>query len=216
MGGWIFPLLWTGGEIISGSARNTVALAIGLLDAPVLTTRAARGTGMAFLELNCERRNVGITPAVREEAFLITLQMKTSPDFDLYADGRLILPNGFDAGDVAIYDLRTNLASDLRDPFHAVDLYLPLKALAAMGDDGDIPRHIQELRHTPGASVRDPVARNLLLSMRPALAARPEETLELFVDLVALALSIHVAHRYGDVAALPQQWEGGLAPWQER
>jgi transcriptional regulator GlxA family with amidase domain len=52
--------------------------------------------------------------------------------------------------------------------------------------------------------------------MRPALAARPEETPELFVDHVALALSIHVARRYGDVAALPQQWGGGLAPWQER
>ena len=223
MSGWVFPLLaaaackpWTEGELISASAKNPVALAVGLPDAPVLTTRAARGTGMAFLELNCERRNAGITQAVREDAFLIALQMKKSPDFDLYADGRLILPNGFDAGDVGIYDLRTNLAADLRDPFHAVDLYLPLKALVAMGDDGDIPRHIQELRHTPGASVRDPVARDLLLSMRPALAARPEETPELFVDHVALALSIHVARRYGDVAALPLQWGGGLAPWQER
>nr|WP_244568030.1 AraC family transcriptional regulator [Bradyrhizobium erythrophlei] len=52
--------------------------------------------------------------------------------------------------------------------------------------------------------------------MRPALAAGPEETPELFVDHVALALSIHVALRYGDVAALPKQWGGGLAPWQER
>jgi AraC family transcriptional regulator len=214
--GWIFPLFWTEGELISASAKNPVALAVGLPDAPVLTTRAARGTGMAFLELNCERSNVGITEAVCEDAFLIALQMQTCPDFDLYADGRLILPKGFDAGDVAIYDLRTNLATDLRDPFHALDLYLPLKALVAMGDDGDIPRHIQELRHTPGVTVRDPVARDLLLSMRTALAARPEETPELFVDHVALALSIHVARRYGDVAALPQQWGGGLAPWQER
>jgi AraC family transcriptional regulator len=207
---------WTEGELISASAKNPVALAVGLPDAPVLTTRAARGTGIAFLDLNCGRRNTGITQAVREDAFLIALQLMTSPDFDLYADGRLILPKGFDAGDVAIYDLRTNLATDQRDPFHAVDLYLPLKALVAMGDDGDIPRHIQELRHTPGATVRDPVARDLLLSMRSALAARPEETPELFVDHVALALSIHIARRYGDVAALPQQWGGGLAPWQER
>ncbi len=117
---------------------------------------------MAFLELNCERRNAGITQPVREDAFLVALQMKTCPDFDLYADGRLIPPNGFDAGDVAIFDLRTNLASDLRDPFHALNLYLPLNALAAMGDDGDIPRHIEELRHTPGGSVQDPVARDLL------------------------------------------------------
>jgi AraC family transcriptional regulator len=198
------------------STKNPVVVAVGLPDAPVLTTRAARGTGMAFLELNCERRNAGITQAVREDAFLISLQMKTCPDFDLYADGRLILPKGFDADDIAIFDLRTNLASDLRDPFHAVDFYLPHKALVAMGDDGDIPRHIQELRHTPGTTVRDPVAHDLLLSMRPALAAGPEETPELFVDHVALALSIHVARRYGDVAALPKQWGGGLAPWQER
>ena len=198
------------------STKNSVAMAVGLPDAPVLTTRAARGTGMAFLELNCERRNVGITRPVREDAFLIALQLKTCPDFDLYADGRMILPKDFDAGAVAIFDLRTNLVSDLRDPFHAVNLYLPHKAMVAMGDDGDIPRHIQELRHTPGATVPDPIARNLLLSMRPALAARPEETPELFVDHVALALSIHVAGRYGDVSALPRQWGGGLAPWQER
>jgi AraC family transcriptional regulator len=196
--------------------KNPIPEALGLPDAPVLTTRAARGTGMAFLELNCERRNVGITHPVHEDAFLIALQLKTCPDFDLYADGRMIPPKDFDAGAVALFDLRTNLVSDLRDPFHAVNLYLPHKALVAMGDDGDIPRHIQELRHTPGATVRDPVARDLLLSMRPALAARPEETPELFIDHVALALSIHVARKYGDVSALPQMWGGGLAPWQER
>jgi AraC family transcriptional regulator len=198
------------------STKNSVAMAVGLPDAPVLTTRAARGTGMAFLELNCERRDVGITQPVREDAFLIALQLKTCPDFDLYADGRMIPPKDFDAGAVALFDLRTNLVSDLRDPFHAVNLYLPHKALVAMGDDGDIPRHIQELRHTPGTTVRDPVARDLLLAMRPSLAARPEETPELFIDHVALALSIHVAGKYGDVSALPQMWGGGLAPWQER
>jgi hypothetical protein len=60
---------------------NAVALAVGLPDAPVLTTRAARGTGMAFLELNCERRNAGITQPVREDAFLIALQNEDVPRF---------------------------------------------------------------------------------------------------------------------------------------
>ncbi|MBB4166295.1 hypothetical protein FHX09_000110 [Rhizobium sp. BK538] len=32
-----------------------------------------RETGKAFLELNCERRNAGITAPVRENAFLIAL-----------------------------------------------------------------------------------------------------------------------------------------------
>ena len=193
---------------------NLIAKAVGLPEASVLNTRAARGTGLAFLELDCPCRNVGITQPVREDAFLIALQMKVCPDFDLYADGRLIRARDFDAGAVAILDLRASLATELR-AFHAVNLFLPRKALVAMGDDGDIPKHIQELRHTPGATVLDPIARHLLLSMRPALA-RPEQAPALFVDHVALALAIHVAHRYGDVSALPQRWGGGLAPWQER
>lgn len=196
--------------------QNPVATAVGLPDAPVLTTRASQGTGLAFLELNCERHNIGVTCPVREDAFLVALQLKACPDFDLYADGKQIPPKDFDLGAVALFDLRMNLATDLRDSFHSVNLYLPHKALLVMGDNGDIPRHIQELRHTPGATVKDPIIRDLLLAMRPALAAGPKETPELFVDHVALALSIHVAHKYGDVATLPHQWGGGLAPWQER
>ncbi|MER8571315.1 AraC family transcriptional regulator [Mesorhizobium sp. M1409] len=170
---------------------------------------------MEFLELNCERRNAGITAPVRENAFLLALQLKEASDFDLYADGKSVLPRDFDAGAVAIFDLRMNLATDLRDPFHAVNFYMPHKTLLALGDEGDVPRHIQELRHTVGGTMRDPVARDLLLSMRPALAS-PEETSSLFVDHVALALSIHIACKYGNVAQLPRQWGGGLAPWQER
>jgi len=170
---------------------------------------------MAFLELDCQRRNAGLTAPVRENAFLIALQLQHANDFDLYADGRAIAPRDFDAGAIAIFDLRMNLATDLRDPFHAVNLYMPHKALLAMGDDGDVPRHIQELRHPLGGTVSDPVARDLLLSMRPALA-NPERAPSLFIDHVALALSIHLASQYGNVAELPRQWGGGLAPWQER
>lgn len=196
--------------------RNPVAVAVGLPDAPVLaTSRAARGTGMEFLELNCTRRNVGITAPVRENAFLFALQLEEASDFDLYADGKSIKPHDFDAGAVAIFDLRMNLASDLRDPFHAVNFYMPHRALLAMGDDGDIPRHVQELRHTVGGTIRDMVVRDLLLSMRPALA-KVADVSGLFVDHVALALAIHIAGTYGDVAQLPRQWGGGLAPWQER
>jgi AraC-like DNA-binding protein len=196
--------------------KSAVAEALGLPDAPVLSTRAARGTGLAFLELNCERRNAGITEPVHEDAFLISLQLRTSPDFDLYADGRSIRPKDFCAGAVAIFDLRMNIVAEQRDPFHAVSLYLPHSALATMGDDGDIPRRLEDLRHTPGAAVWDPIARDLLLAMRPALAARPEETPELFVDHVALALSIHLASAYSDGPTSPRLPSGGLAPWQER
>ena len=99
------------------STKNPVAEAVGLPDAPVLTTRAARVIGLAFLELNCDRRNIGITSPVREDAFLLVLQLKTCPDFDLYADGKSIPPRDFDAGAVAIFDLRCRLCdADQRRP----------------------------------------------------------------------------------------------------
>lgn len=195
--------------------RNPIPDAVGLPSAPVINARAARSTGLAFLELNCSQRNAGVTQPVCEDAFLIALQLHKADDFDLYAAGSLVRPQGYDAGDIAIFDLRMNLATDLRDPFHAVNLYIPHKALAAMGNDGDIPRNVQELRHTVGATVNDMVTRNLLLSIRPALAA-PTEASELFVDHLALALSIHLVRQYGDAATLSRQWGGGLAPWQER
>jgi hypothetical protein len=52
--------------------------------------------------------------------------------------------------------------------------------------------------------------------MRPALAARPEETAALFVDHLALALATHVAHVYGGMRLSPPVPHGGLAGWQER
>ena len=97
------------------SPKNPIAEAVGLPDAPVVTTRAARGIGIAFLELNCERRNAGVIKPLPEDAFLIALQLKKADNFDLYANSRLISPQGYGAGDVAISDLRMNLAADLRD-----------------------------------------------------------------------------------------------------
>jgi AraC family transcriptional regulator len=195
---------------------RAVADALSLPDAPILMTSSICKSGMSFLELNCERQNLGVTEPVEDDAFLIALQLKACPDFDLYESGRLIRPREFDAGVVAIFDLRTKLASDLRDTFHAIDLYLPRKALDALVEDSNAPR-IDELRHQPGVALRDPVARDLLLSVRPALAGRGTQTSALFVDHVAMALALHVAHTYGGMRrSLPAAQVGGLAPWQER
>ena len=94
----------------AASTKDPVAEAVGLPDAPVVTTRAARGTGWRSSSSTLERRNVAITPPVREDVFLLALQMRTCPDFDLYADGKSIPPKDFDAGAVAIFDLRMNLS----------------------------------------------------------------------------------------------------------
>jgi AraC-like DNA-binding protein len=193
---------------------RAIADSLDLQSAPVLQTSTACKSGLAFLELASGRDGVGTTEPIHDDAFLIALQLQACPDFDLYADGRLIRPREFEAGAVAIFDLRANLAIDRRDPFHAVDLYIPRKALDALAEDANSPA-IDELHHEPGRALRDPVARHLLLAIRPALAA-PGEASELFVDHLAMALATHVAHTYGGMRARSDAKIGTLARWQER
>ena len=195
-------------------AGNPVLAAIATREARILNAMPRGKSGAAFLEIFCARDR-GLTHAVREDAFLFALQLQASEDFDLFADGRFIQKQRFDSGAVAIFDLRTNLAADIRDPFHAIDFYLPRDILDAVTDDAGLPR-IDELRHHSGTAEQDPVARALLWSMQPALAGRPEEVSALFVDHVATAMTVHIAQRYGGVRLLRPTPRGGLAPWQDR
>lgn len=194
---------------------NQIPDALGLPNAPRLVSTPAAGFGMSFFELDCSQSNIGFTKPVRDNAFLIALQLRPCEDFDLYADGRLIRPRSFDPGAIAIFDLRTTLATDLRDPFHAIDLFLPLEALNAISDELSTAR-LDDLRHTLGVAVTDTTLRDLLLSMRPALAAPREHTSPLFVDHVARAVAVHVAHRYGGLAVRRRVERGGLGPRQAR
>lgn len=195
--------------------RNPVPDAVGLPDSPQLFTSGSGGFGMSFFELDCFQPNVGLTKPVTDNAFVIGLQLKTCPDFDLYASGRMIRPKQFIAGAVGIYDLRTTLASDLRDPFHAISLYLPIQALHAISD-GMGKARLDDLRHTPGTAVLDATARDLLLSMRSALKAPPEYTSPLFVDHVAHAIVTHIALTYGGLRLPARPNRGGLTARQTR
>jgi AraC-like DNA-binding protein len=177
---------------------------------------------MGFVELIGDRDDVGVSERVRDDAFLVAVQLRPCPDFDLYADHRLFRHRGHDAGAVAIYDLRANLLYDLRaqktrgvhESFHAIDFYLPRRALDALADDSGSPR-IDELRHQPGIPLRDSVAGDLLRSIQPTLAAPLGERNALFVDSLAMALATHVAYTYGGMRPRLSTI-GRLAPWQER
>jgi AraC-like DNA-binding protein len=178
---------------------------------------------MGFVELKGARADVGVSERLRDDAFLVAVQLKPCPDFDLYVDDRLFRHHGHDAGAVAIYDLRSNLLYDLRAPkacgvnesFHAVDFYLPRKALDALADGSGSPR-IDELRHQPGVPIKDSVTRALLRSIQPTLAVPAHERNELFVDHVAMAMATHVAYTYGGMRPRPVASIGSLATWQER
>ena len=195
--------------------RNVPGEAFHQKDAPVLATRALCKSSVIVTELRCEHRNFGRTSTIPpENAYLIALQLRACPDHDLYFEGRFTRPENYGRGVTSIYDLRRAPAADLRDPFHCLMFYLPRAALDMVARDAGM-RPGLDLRHQPGTSVNDPVVRSLLSSLEP-LMARPELAHPLFLDHVAMALTTHIACRYGGVDIRAVARPGCLAPWQER
>jgi len=43
-----------------------------------------------------------------DDAYLISLQLRTSPDFDQFFDDRYVRPKNFEAGTTSFYDLRSH------------------------------------------------------------------------------------------------------------
>jgi AraC family transcriptional regulator len=202
-------------EVNSSKYESAIARAFGLRDAPVLASRTLKKSAMSVTEIRSDRRNFGVTASIpREDAYLIALQIRECPDHDLFFDDRHVTPRNYVEGMTTIYDLRRNPIADIRDPFHALMFHLPHSALHDLADEAGAPR-ISDLQYEPGVSVADPVVRHLLLSLLPAMS-QPEEARPLFLDHVALAITVHIARQYGAMRIGRRPPRGGLAPWQER
>jgi AraC family transcriptional regulator len=198
----------------TGRGRSAVAAAFRTEDAPTLVTNILRKSAISVTELQCDTRNFGRTESIpREDAYLIALQLRSCPDHDLYFDGRLTRPKNFAAGVTTIYDLRTDPVADVRDPFHSLMFHLPRKALDTVAREAGVSG-VGGLRHEPGAGMDDPVVRHLLSALLPVMAA-PDEAHPLFIDHIALALTVHVARTYGFLPTTAGRHGGGLARWQE-
>ncbi len=198
-----------------GAYGNKLGEAFHMQNVPTLISRPLQKSTIAVTELRCEQRNLGKTRHIpREDAYLIALQLRACHDHDLYFDGRFIRPTNWGAGVTSIYDLRRDPVADLRDPSHCLMFYMPRRALDDMTHEAGVPR-VGDLRHQLGVGIDDPIVRNLLSSLLPAMA-KPEEAHPLFLDHVALSFTAHIAHIYGGMDAARGTSKGGLAPWQER
>ena len=198
-----------------GPYQNRLAEAFRLPDAPALFTRTLRKSTLSVTQLKYDHPNFGVTaPMVREDSYLIALQLRACHDHDLYFDGRIAKPKNYEAGVTSIYDLRRQPVADLRDPFHCLMFRLPRRTLEAVSSDA-CANAVDELRYKPGVSVDDPVVRHLLSALLPAMSAT-RETNSLFLDQIALALTTHVACTYGGMIPKSKMPTGGLAAWQIR
>lgn len=195
--------------------RNLLADAFGLPDAPMLITRTLRKSTMTVTEVRSDHPNFGSTKSIPyEDAFLIALMIRECSDHELWVDGQPVAVAPLSAGDIMIYDLKSDPIACMRSPFHSLHFYLPRKALDDIAEEAGAPR-IGELHYQPGVAIDDPIVRQLLSLLVPAMA-NPGEVCSVYVDHIALALSAHVAQVYGGMRTAQHPPRGGLAPCQER
>lgn len=183
-------------------------------DAPRLITRSLFKSASAFTEIRGQANHGMTAPIPLADAYLIQLRLLACPRCEYFVDGKHLSTIDRRAGIVQIHDLQCRPSVDLMDPFHVLHFYFPRTMLEGVSIEmGAAP--ISNLLLESGHCFEDPALQNLLLSIQPALA-RPEQSMTLFVDHVALAISVHLVQQYGQVARTHQAPRGGLAPWQAR
>lgn len=142
------------------------------------------------------------------------LRLIECPGIEYFSEGHHL--DGIDrgAGVIQFHDLRRNLVALLPDPFHVLHLHPPISVVNAVVEQMHAPS-IDRLELAPSQGVRDPLMRNLLLSLLPLLA-HPEHTRSLVIEHVGLALTAHIAETYGGVKDRSNLKRGGLTGAQER
>jgi AraC-like DNA-binding protein len=183
--------------------------------APAIVTRALRTADMAVTEIRCDNPLPEMNDSIQpEDAFLVALHLRDSPNCEYWEDGRLASVCDLRAGESSLYDLKRDPTARFHKPYHCLAFYLPRAALDAIADEASAPR-IRDLSYEPGAGVNDVTIAGLGSLLLPALS-RPDQANRLFVDHVLLAVGGHIAQTYGGMRPVSRPARGGLAPWQER
>lgn len=164
--------------------------------APSFVTRTLQDDVLAVTKLKCDLENNGLTePIPREDALLVTLQLKFCLAHDLWIDGKPAKTAPLPAGSVSIYDLRASPMINSISAFRNLNFYFPRTALDAINDiEGS--RRCRDLIPNPGEGFEDPIIRALGHSLTPAFE-RPEEANTQFVDQVTTATAAYVARMLG-------------------
>jgi AraC family transcriptional regulator len=170
---------------------------------------------IAVTEIRCDSplpQMIG--PIQREDAFLVALYLRDSPNREYWEDGRRASVCDLRVGESCLHDLKRAPSALFDKPYHSLAFYLPRAALDAVVDDANAPR-IRDLSYEPGAGVNDITISGLGSLLLPALS-HPDQANPLFVDHVLLAVGVHIAQTYGGMRPMSRLARGGLAPWQER
>jgi AraC family transcriptional regulator len=182
---------------------------------PSLITRSLRSTELAVTETRDDNPVPGLSGSFTvEDAFVVSLKLHDFPDCELWENGKCVMKAYIPAGATYLYDLKRDPRYVIDKPFHSLFFYLPRSALDGLTEQSRTPR-VGELACELGVGHDDAVIRHIGASLREGLR-RPDETNQLFVDHMMLALTAHVAQAYGGLRPGAEPARGGLAPWQAR
>src|SRR6266480_2838153 len=182
---------------------------------PSLITRSLRGVELAVTETRDDNPVPGLSGSFSlEDAFLVSLKLHDYPDCELWENGKCVMKADVPAGATYLYDLKRDPRYVIDKPFHSLFFYLPRSVLDGLTEQSRTPR-VGELACQLGVGHDDAVIRHIGASMQEGLR-RPEETNQLFIDHMMLALTAHVAQAYGGLRPGTELARGGLAPWQAK
>lgn len=180
---------------------------------PSLITRSLRSVELAVTETWNEDPVPGLSGSLTvEDAFLVSLKLHDYPDCELWERGKCVKKADVRAGATYLYDLKRDPRYVIDKPFHSLFFYLPRSALDGIADQSRTQR-VGELACELGCGHDDAVIRHIGASLMEGLR-RPDDTNQLFIDHMMLALTAHVAQTYGGLTRRAEPVRGGLAPWQ--
>ena len=104
-------------------------------------TRSLHAGLVAATEARGDNPQRGLSsPFMREDAFLIALQLRDYPDHEYWEEGRPKAHNGLRAGHTTMYDLKRDPRFLINAPFRSVHYYFPRAALNGIADAAQAPR----------------------------------------------------------------------------
>ncbi len=182
---------------------------------PFIVSRSVPHAELAVTEVRVDSPNGALSdPMAREDAYMISHQLRSFRDMEHWEDGRFVTTFGLRAGETKITDLRREPRVRFNVPVHCILWLVPQAVLDVLADEANVPR-INGLPHRAGVGFVDETLRHLNLAAIAALE-RPGQANRLFVDHLTLAFAAHVAHAYGGMLTATNLVKGGLAPWQQR
>jgi AraC family transcriptional regulator len=180
---------------------------------PSLVTRSLRSAELAVTETRDDHPVPGLCDSMpSEDAYLVSLKFRNYGDCECWERGKCVIKTDIRAGATYLYDLKRDPRYVIDKPFHSLFFHLPRSALDDIARQAGAPR-IGELTYEPGVGHDDAMIRHLGASFREALQ-QPDETNQLFIDHMMLALTAHIAKTYGGLRRAAEPARGGLAPWQ--